>query len=685
VRIGLGTFRFVAGARRIKFFALWPINLPWRQYKDKYVLVLEGSLSGCSTEATVTSIVDNRFSILKVNAQDYDVRRRGYILAIVILGIAASLTALAAMNIVRGQHEFNLPNGISLALILGLFMINRLGHVTVASILTAMLVIAGAVVFLSEEDLAQTFIILCIPVFIVSFLVVPWGGIVVSVAVISGIVIFGNASVSYLSLFVLASVTVIVYLISRSLDSALRENRYRALHDDLTGLPNRALFADRLQQAIDRSTRDQNLRAVLFMDLDSFKVVNDSLGHRSGDELLITVARRLQACLRPGDTAARLGGDEFTVLLDGISDIGDAIRVSERIAGALEEPIELGLRQVFISMSAGIALMEDGSRRPDTLLRNADVAMYEAKKEGKAGCKVFNSGMYTKALRRLEMENDLRRAIERGELRVYYQPKVLLSTGKIIGMEALVRWEHPERGLVLPDEFIPLAEETGLIVPLGQWVLRETCRQVREWQEQYPTASSLATSVNLSVKQFREPNLVRNLKEILREHGLDPRCLQLEITESVVAYDVEYAVGLLRELKGLGVQLAIDDFGTGYSSLVSLQRFPLDDLKIDRGFVAGLREHSQDEAIAGLVIDLAHALGMRAIAEGVETMEQLARLRGMRCDQGQGSYFWKPLTSEAVTALLADSQYWLSDRHPLAERSRNPGTFLKDPRYSGPE
>ena len=642
-------------------------------------------MSECSTEATVTRIVDNRFSMLKVNAQDYEVRRRGYILAIVILGIAASVTALAAMNIVRGQHEFNLPNGISLAIILGLFMINRLGHVTVASILTAMLVIAGAVVFLSEQDLAQTFIIMCIPVFIVSFLVVPWGGIVVSVAVISGIVIFGNASVSYLSLFVLASVTVIVYLISKSLDSAHRENRYRALHDDLTGLPNRALFADRLQQAIDRSNRDQTLRAVLFLDLDHFKVVNDSLGHKSGDELLITVARRLQACLRPGDTAARLGGDEFTVLLDGISDIGDAIRVSERIAEALEEPIELGWRQVFISVSAGIALMEDGSQRPDTLLRNADVAMYEAKKEGKGGCKVFNSGMYTKALRRLEMENELRRAIERGELRVYYQPKVLLSTGKITGMEALVRWEHPEHGLVLPDEFIPLAEETGLIVPLGQWVLRETCRQAREWQEQYPTASSLATSVNLSVKQFREPYLVQNLKETLREQGLDPRCLQLEITESVVAYDVEYAVGLLRKLKGLGVRLAIDDFGTGYSSLVSLQRFPLDDLKIDRGFVAGLGEDSQDEAIAGLVIDLAHALGMRAIAEGVETMEQLARLRGMGCDQAQGAYFWKPLTSEAVAALLADPHYWLSDRRPLAERSRNPDTFLKGPRYSGPE
>lgn len=630
---------------------------------------------------------DGDLMILKINAHDPDVRRRGRILAIILLGITACAIFLSVMNVLRNQPEHHLANAISIALLLGLFVLNRLGYVTTASILTVVLTTLAPVAFFSEEDLARTFIIMCIPVFIASFLIVPWGALVVSTLVISYVIALGQAEKAYLSLFTFASVTIIIYLLSRSLDRAYRENRHRALHDDLTGLPNRALFIDRLRQAIDRSEKDGNLRAVLFMDLDHFKVVNDSLGHEAGDELLVEVARRLPASLRPGDTAARLGGDEFTILLDEIADAGDAVRVSEGISQALKVPIELRGRRIFVSTSVGIALSRDGDGEPSTLLRNADVAMYEAKREGKARCKVFNSGMHAQALERLELENDLRRGIERGELRVHYQPKVTLSTGRITGMEALVRWEHPERGLISPGEFIPLAEEIGLIVPLGRWVLREACRQTREWLDRYPDAPPLATSVNLSVMQFQDSNLIPELEETLRETGLDPSCLQLEITESVVASDVEYAAELLRKLKGLGVQLAIDDFGTGYSSLASLQQFPLDDLKIDRAFIEEIGANGQGEAIAQLVIDLAHAMGMQAIAEGVETAEQLARLRDMGCDQAQGFYFWKPLAAKAAEALLVDSPpRWLLGQYRPAKSPRtSPEMFLGNRRYSDPK
>jgi diguanylate cyclase (GGDEF)-like protein len=411
------------------------------------------------------------------------------------------------------------------------------------------------------------------------------------------------------------------------------------------------------------------------MDLDNFKVINDSLGHKAGDELLKAVTRHLRACLRPGDTAARLGGDEFVVLLDGVAGVGDAVRVAERIIETLGAPIELEGRQVFVRASVGIALGEDSESRADILLRNADVAMYEAKKEGKARSKVFNPSMFAQALRRLELENDLRRAIEHEELRLYYQPKVLLDTGTITGMEALIRWEHPKRGLILPGEFIPLAEETGLIVPLGRWVLQETCRRAHEWGEQYPTALPLVTSVNLSVKQFQQRDLVREITGILRQTGLEPSRLQLEITESVVMDDAEYAADLLRELKGLGVKLAVDDFGTGYSSLVLLRRFPLDDLKIDKEFVDGLGKNDQDTAIVQLVIDLAHALGMQVVAEGVETVEQLAHLREMGCDQAQGYYFWESLPSEETAALLAGTpRRLLNPNHPTG-RPQNLGAF----------
>jgi diguanylate cyclase (GGDEF)-like protein len=610
--------------------------------------------------------------MLRGNIPDPDLQRRGQILSVVILAVAASTAALAALNVLQGDHQYNVQNGIFLGLILGLYALNRLGYVYLASIMITALIVVASMFFLDERQLSETFIIVCVPVFIASFLIVPWGGIVVAAVVILGTLSLGYAAINYLSLIVLSAVTVVVYLLTRNLNIAHQENQYKAFHDGLTGLPNRALFLDRLQQALDRSSRDRVLRAVLFVDLDNFKVVNDSLGHKTGDELLTAVAGRLRACLRPADTAARLGGDEFVVLLDGITGVGDANRVAERIAEVLESPIELGERQVVVGASVGIALTADHGIEPDDMLRNADVAMYEAKKAGKGRSKMYDPDMFAQALRRLEMGNDLRRAIEQGELRLHYQPKVRLGTDSITGVEALVRWEHPERGLILPDEFIPLAEETGAIVPLGWWVLREACRRARDWGEQYPAALPLGVSVNVSGKQFQEADLVRGLAGILQEVGLEPSRLQLEITESAVMADTEYAVGLLRGLKGLGVKVAVDDFGTGYSSLSFLRRFPLDELKIDKEFVDGLGGSDQDEAIVRLVIDLSHALGLEAVAEGVETAEQLARLREMGCDQAQGYYFWESLPGEDAAALLAGSSHWLLNPHGPTGRPRNP-------------
>jgi diguanylate cyclase (GGDEF)-like protein len=609
--------------------------------------------------------------MLKIDFLDPDLQRRGRILNGVLLAILASTAVLATINLLQGDYKYNVSNGIFLALLLGTFALNRLGYVAIATTIITAILVVGSLLFFSEQNLAQTFIIACVPVFIASFLIVPWSGIVVAAVVILGTLILGYSSINYLSLFVLMAVTAVVYLLTRNLNIAHQENRYKAFHDDLTGLPNRALFLDRLQQALDRSSRDKVLRAVLFVDLDNFKLINDSLGHNAGDELLTVAAGRLQSCLRPADTAARLGGDEFVVLLDGITGIGDATRIAERIAEALGRPVELGDRQIIVGTSVGIALSADHESQPDVMLRNADVAMYEAKKEGRGRNKVFDPGMFAQALRRLELGNDLRRAIEQEELRLYYQPKVLLGTGSITGVEALVRWEHRERGLILPEEFIPLAEETGVIVPLGWWVLREACRRAREWEEKYPATLPLSMSVNLSVKQFQEPNLVRELTRILREIGLEPSRLQLEITESVVMEDTDHAIGLCRELQGLGVKLAVDDFGTGHSSLSLLRRFPLDELKIDKEFVDGLGQNDQDAAIVQLVINLAHGLGLQVVAEGVETSEQLARLREMGCDQAQGYYFWESLPRGETAALLAGSAGWLLNPHHPTGRSRN--------------
>jgi diguanylate cyclase (GGDEF)-like protein/PAS domain S-box-containing protein len=432
--------------------------------------------------------------------------------------------------------------------------------------------------------------------------------------------------------------------------------RHQAFHDPLSGLPNRALFMNRLEHAFVRANRRGDKIAVLFTDLDNFKVINDSLGHEVGDQLLVAVAERIKDCLRPEDTAARLGGDEFTILIEAVDSVSDAVQVAERIAEILQPPFALDQHEVFSTTSIGIALSNPLQKQPADLLRHADLALYRAKHKGKARYEVFEPGMGTDALERLRLENELRRALERGEFKVYYQPVVALEGSRIVGAEALVRWEHPIRGLLLPEEFLSVAEETGLIARIGEKVLREACHQVRAWQERYPSEPSLTVSVNLSPKQLFRPELVA---EILAETEIYPGSLQLEITEgTMMGNGVHSANHALRKLKDLGVELAVDDFGMGYSSLSYLKRFPVDFLKIDRSFIAGLGQDadgaSKDAEIVSAMIDLTHALGLKAIAEGVETREQLARLRSMKCDLAQGNYFSEPLPSGALAVILEE-------------------------------
>src|SRR5215212_7881348 len=443
---------------------------------------------------------------------------------------------------------------------------------------------------------------------------------------------------------------------------ALEEQlRHQAFHDLLTGLPNRALFMDRLEHASTRANRRGSKVAVLFTDLDNFKVINDSLGHNAGDQLLKAVAERLKAHLRPEDTAARLGGDEFTILVEDIASVGEAVQIAERIADILRPPFTLEEQEVFATVSTGIALNSTAREQPADLLRYADLAMYRAKHRGKARYEVFEPSMDAKAVERLILETGLRRALVRQQFRVYYQPIVALDNDKIAGVEALVRWEHPQRGLLLPEEFLPVAEETGLIVRIGQWVLREASKQARIWQEHHPSIPPLTISVNLSTREFFHPELVA---EVLDESEIDPASLQLEITEGAMTTNGTYSADrTLRNLKRMGVQLAIDDFGLGYSSLSYLKRFPVDFLKIDRSFIAGLGQDtdgaSKDEEIVSAMIDLTHALGLKVIAEGVENAEQLTRLRQMKCDLAQGNYFSEPLPSEELAVILAED---LTDR-----------------------
>jgi diguanylate cyclase (GGDEF)-like protein/PAS domain S-box-containing protein len=432
--------------------------------------------------------------------------------------------------------------------------------------------------------------------------------------------------------------------------SAELELAHRALHDGLTGLPNRTLFLDRLGQALRHSRRRERGVAVVFLDLDRFKLVNDSLGHKAGDRLLVDVAMRLSSALRPSDTLARFGGDELTLLCEDIADADDARAIAQRLLDTFAEPFIVQDGEAFLQASIGIALSRDGFETPEDLIRDADAAMYRAKDRGQ-GIELFDEAMRQDVRDRLALEAALRRGIGRGELRLHCQPLVSLADARIEGFEALVRWEHPERGLVPPGSFIPLAEETGLIVPIGAWVLTEACATLRQIIDDTGMAN-LQVSVNVSPRQLQQPDFVAQVRTALHDNGLEPRCLVVEITESAIMETG--AAAILRALKELGVRLAMDDFGTGYSSLAHLRRFPLDVIKVDRSFVAGLGD-GQGSSIAGAIVSLAHALGLRTVAEGIEDDEQRRAVLALGCDVGQGFLFARPMPVDDLTRLLAAS------------------------------
>jgi diguanylate cyclase (GGDEF)-like protein len=394
---------------------------------------------------------------------------------------------------------------------------------------------------------------------------------------------------------------------------------------------------------------------VLFLDLDRFKVINDSLGHFIGDQLLVGIARRLESSLRPGDTVARLGGDEFTVLLEDLNSVTEAIDVANRLQNSLSAPFSLDGREVFTTVSIGIAFSTIGYEHPDDVLRDADTAMYRAKMLGKDRHEVFDKAMHARALNLLQLENDLRRAIDRQELVLHYQPIVSLNSGRIKGFEALVRWRHPQRGYISPMDFVPIAEETGLIIPIGQWVFEEACRQVKEWQEQLPQFSSLQMSINLSNRQFAQADLIEQIRNTLLRLDVKPSCIKLEITESMMMQNVESAIDMLKQIRGLGIELSMDDFGTGYSSLNYLRRFPISTLKIDRSFVSQMTGENDNAEIVKTILMLATNLNMNVVAEGIETESQLAQLCRLACGYGQGFLFSKPLDAHDARAFLMKS------------------------------
>jgi diguanylate cyclase (GGDEF)-like protein len=447
----------------------------------------------------------------------------------------------------------------------------------------------------------------------------------------------------------------VVCLLEEERRAAVRASmqiEHLAYYDGLTALPNRELFIDRLTLALVQAHRDGKKLAVLFLDLDRFKHINDSLGHSVGDELLRAMGRRVHEAVREGDTLARLGGDEFTLLLPGIHHASEAARIAQKVLEAVRAPFQLQGREVFVTTSIGVSVFPEDGGDAESLIRSADVAMYRAKEQGRDQFQLYAPAMNAQALERMGLENGLRKALAQGQLVIHYQPIVEVATGRIHGTEALLRWRHPELGLVAPDDFIELAEMTGLITPMGPWILHEACNRTRAWQR--GTRYYLSVAVNLSARQFLGRDLVEHVKRALKETGLEARYLELEITEGVAMHSAENTLRTLRELKALGVRISIDDFGTCYSSLTYLKRFPIDTLKIDQSFVRDIGSDADDSAIAAAVIAMAHGLGLRVVAEGVEREEQLAFLRRQRCDQFQGYLFSRPLAPEEFQALLRD-------------------------------
>ena len=431
-----------------------------------------------------------------------------------------------------------------------------------------------------------------------------------------------------------------------------------AFHDLLTGLPNRALFLDRLEHRLAlEKRRHKTSFSVLVLDIDRFKVINDSLGHVRGDELLIEVARRLQSCLRPGDSVARLSGDEFTILLEDVATAADARKVADRLREELRVPFWLGAHEVFSGASIGIAHGSATYAHPEDILRDADTALYRAKAQGRGRCVEFDASMHDRAVELLQLETALRRALERNEFRLHYQPVVSLTSGQITGAEALLRWNHPERGLVPPMEFIPLAEETGLIVEIGAWVLREASRQMKEWQERLGQPG-LEIGVNLSSRQFQGPGLVAEVAEVLRATGLSPRSLRLEVTESLLMDKHPNVAQTMTELRAMGVRIDLDDFGTGYSSLSYLHQFPIDTLKIDRSFIHRIGASDDAVEIVNTILALANSLDMEVVAEGVETEQQLEVLRKMHCAYAQGYHLSRPVEAPQFESLVGTRRSW---------------------------